>query len=270
MSKLEQNILDVRSLELFAQRDGWIYQLDPRSKLITTLVFIVAVVSVDKYALSQLLPFFLYPVALLGLGDLPAGYFLKKIILVAPFAILVGIFNPFLDREIMLSLGPLDISGGWVSYGSILTRFALTVGTALILIGVTSFNGICFALEKLGIPRVFVIQLLFLYRYIFVLADEAARMNRARILRSVTSRTLGLQTFSSLVGNLLLKATDRAERIHLAMRCRGFDGSIRMLRTSRPGAGDLLFIAGWSSLFVLFRIYNVSHLLGSFTLELFA
>lgn len=270
MSLLEKNIHDVRSLDLLAQREGWIYQLDPRSKLITTIIFILTVVSVDKYAIASLLPFLIYPAVLVAIADLPAGYFLKKIILVSPFAILVGLFNPLLDRDILLYIGPLGISGGWISLVSILIRFCLTVGTALILIAVTSFAGICFALEKLRVPKVFVNQLLFLYRYIFVLADEAVRMNRARILRSVGTRKPGLKTFSSLVGNLLLKATDRAERIHLAMRCRGFDGSIRMMRRTRFRTGDAAFIVGWSSLFIFFRLYNFTEILGRFTLEFFA
>ena len=60
---------------------------------------------------------------------------------------------------------------------------AITV-VALILIAVTGFNAVCLALDKLGTPRVFVVQLVFLYRYMFVLVDEAARMVRARSLRT--------------------------------------------------------------------------------------
>ena len=58
------------------------------------------------------------------------------------------------------------------------------MGAALTLIAVTGFNAVCLALDKLGTPRVFVIQLVFLYRYVFVLVDEAARMVRARSLRT--------------------------------------------------------------------------------------
>lgn len=270
MSLIEKSIQDVRNLDLLARGDCWIFQLDPRAKLITTLVFIFAVVSVDKYTVAQLLPFLIYPVALIGIGNLPARYFLKKICLVAPFAIMVGMFNPLLDRTILLHIGPWGISGGWISFTSILLRFALTVGSALILIAITSFNGICLALEKLRVPQVFVVQLLFLYRYLFVLADEAVRMTRARALRSFGNRGPGLKTFSSMVGCLLLKATNRAERIHLAMRCRGFDGTIRMTTETHFRPGDFFYIAGWSSLFVLFRLYNIPELLGSVAMELIA
>ena len=76
------------------------------------------------------------------------------------------------------------IGCGWISFASILLRFTLTVTAALTLIATTSFTGICMALEKMGCPRVFALQLLFLYRYLFVLVDEASRLIRARALRT--------------------------------------------------------------------------------------
>lgn len=140
-----------------------------------TAGLILCVVSFGKHALSALLPFLVYPVVLIAVGNLPAGYLLRKVLAVAPFALLIGIFNPLLDRAIFLHLGPTGVSGGWISFASITVRFFLTVSAALILIASTGFNAVCPALERIGIPQVFVVQLLFLYRYIFVLMDEAAR-----------------------------------------------------------------------------------------------
>ncbi len=267
MTFLERNFLDIRNLDLMARGSSLVHRLDPRAKLLTTLIFIVTVVSMDKYTIAQLIPFALYPFALTALAGLPVGYFFKKILLVAPFAVLIGLFNPFLDRTILLHIGPLGISGGWISFASIMLRFTLTVGTALILIGITSFSGICLALERFKVPRVFVVQLLFLYRYIFVLLDEAGRMARARTLRSLDTTGPGIKTFGSMVGNLLLRATDRAERIHLAMLCRAFDGRIRLMSEPVIRAVDIFFILGWSALFLFLRCYNLSEIIGNSALE---
>ena len=84
----------------------------------------------------------------------------------------------------MVDLFGIHVSGGWVSFFSILLKFFLTMCSALLLISTTSFPGICHALRKLGIPEIFISQLLFLYRYIFVLVEETLRMVRARDLRS--------------------------------------------------------------------------------------
>jgi cobalt/nickel transport system permease protein len=123
------------------------------------------------------------------------------------------------------------------------------------------------ALEKLGAPKVFAVQLLLLYRYLFVLIDEGARLVRARALRSFGRRGMGMKIFGNLAGQLLLRTLDRAQRIHLAMLCRGFDGDIRMLRPSRFGPPEIAFTLGWSAAFVLMRFTNLPHLLGGLLTE---
>jgi cobalt/nickel transport system permease protein len=268
MAKIDTHFFDFGYLDKLSYQQSPIHQLDPRAKLVTTLVFITTVVSFGKYEISALLPYLLFPVVMCALGDIPPGYLLKKILLVSPFALLIGIFNPLMDRAILINLGGWDITGGWVSFLSILLRFLLTVGAALILIAVTGFNAVCMGLEKLGTPRVFVVQLMFLYRYIFVLVDEASRMIRARSLRSFGRNGAGLRIFGNLVGHLLLRTMDRAQRVHLAMRCRGFDGKIYILKPLKIGPKEIFFVLGWSALFVSMRLYNLPQVVGAMVTEL--
>ena len=267
MANIESALLNIGYLETLSSQQTPLQRLDPRVKLLTTLVFIVAVVSFGKYEVTGLLPFFIYPVALIAVGNLPPAYLARKILLAAPFAFFIGIFNPLLDRAILVHLGPVAISGGWVSFASIMIRFTLTVSAALILIAGTGLNAVCLALDKLGAPRSFVMQLLFLYRYIFVLTDEALRLVRARDLRSFQGRGLGLKVFSFMIGQLLLRTLARARRIHLAMLSRGFEGRIHLLRPVRLRVQDAAFLLGWSTLFVFMRWYNIPHLLGNLAAE---
>jgi cobalt/nickel transport system permease protein len=262
MSTIESSLLNIGYFETLSYQQTPLHRLDPRTKLLTTLVFIIAVVSCGKYEITGLLPFVIYPVALIAVGNLPPGYLVRKILLAAPFAFCIGIFNPLLDRNVLVQLGPVGLSGGWVSFASIMIRFTLTVSAALILIASTGLNAVCLALERLGAPTGFVVQLLFLYRYIFVLTDEALRLMRARSLRSFQGRGLGFKVFTHLIGQLLLRTLARAQRIHLAMLSRGFDGTIRLARPLELHLKDAFFFVGWSSLFVLLRWYNIPHLLG--------
>lgn len=263
MNNIGKNSFDIGYMETLAMGDSPLHRLDPRAKIITTLIFIIAVISFDKYALSALMPLLIYPVFLISIGNLPAGYLLKKVLIISPFAVLVGIFNPLMDREILFRIGSIGISGGWVSFMSILSRFILTVTSALILISSTGFNAVCGSLMKLGIPRPFVVQLLLFYRYIFVLTDEAERMIRARSLRALNSKSMSFGTFISIVSHLLLRTLDRAERIYCAMRCRGFDGNIRMVRFMKISYKGIIFIFGWTVLFVFLRRFNIPLRLGA-------
>ncbi|MBT1076677.1 cobalt ECF transporter T component CbiQ [Geobacter grbiciae] len=262
MAHIETALRDLNRLDLLADGDSAIHRLDPRAKVLVTLVYIVAVVSFGRYEVSGLIPFAIFPLVMVAVSGLPPGIVVRKLLLVLPFAALVGLFNPLFDREPLLSFGSLAVSGGWVSFASIILRAALTVGAAVVLVAVTGFAGVCRALQRFGVPRAFVVQLLFLYRYIFVLGDEGIRMSRARELRSFAGRGMGLKAYGSLVGSLLLRTWDRAERIHMAMLSRGFQGEFHTRRESSFGRQELAFTAGWCFLFMLLRFVNVPHLIG--------
>ena len=266
MSRLDTAYYELGRLDLLAENDSIIHRLDPRVKVIITLLFIIYVVSFDKYEVNRLLPFFLFPSFLVSMADLPFSYLMRKLIIVSPFVLFIGIFNPFFDQDILLTIGTLKISGGWISLISILLRFMLTVGAALLLIATTGFPAICMALDKLGAPRIFTVQLLMLYRYIFVLIEESIRMIRAYSLRSF-SRKIRYQIFKQLLGNLLLRTLDRAQRIHMAMLSRAFTGEIRIARQFSFGTKEFLYIIICTSLFTFIRFVDISEFLGKLIME---
>ncbi len=261
-AKIESALADLKTLDGLANGNSPMHHLDPRIKVLTAAVFVVCVVSFDKYALGAMLPFALFLVLVAGLGEIPLGVLGKRLVLVSPFALFLGMFNPLFDQQPLLSFGSVVISGGWVSFASIMLRFTLTVGAILLLVAVTGFNSVCMALEGLGMPRIFAVQLLLLYRYIFVLMEEGIRMYRARQLRAFQGRGLGMRTFGLLVGSLLLRTLDRAQRIHLAMVCRGFDGTIRAKNPLQLQSREILILLLCCSLFLLLRRYNLSLFVG--------
>ena len=261
MSRIDAALRDLRSLEALAARDTPLARLDARAKVIATAAFIITVVSFERYTVAALLPLAAYPVALIALGDLPVASLARKMLVAAPFAVLVGVFNPMLDRAPMLLAGDVTVAAGWVSFASILVRFALTVSAALALVAGTGVSALCAALARLGVPNVFTAQLLFMFRYAFVLGAEAARMSAARELRS-GGRSLALSAYGPLLGHLLLRAFERAQRIHLAMMARGFDGELRTLRMLRWNARDTAFVVAWGAFFVAVRAVDLPMLLG--------
>lgn len=260
MSRIDAALRDLRSLDALAARATPLARIDARALTVTTLAFAVIVVSFDRYAVAALFPLALYPVALAVLGDVPASALLRKLAIAAPFAIMVGLFNPLLDRAPMV-IGDTEVAAGWVSLASILMRFVLTVSAALLLVAGTGINGLAAALRRLGLPRVFTAQLSFLFRYAFVLGGEASRMSTARDLRS-NGRALRVVETGPMLGHLLLRAFARAERIHHAMRARGFDGEIRLLRRPRWRTADTLFVGGWCAFFAAARAIDLPLWLG--------
>ena len=265
----DKEYYNIGLLDRVSYQNTLVHRLDPRVKLIATLLFLFTVISFSKYEIIALFPFFLYPVLLMTLGDIPLLFIIKKVLLVSPFAIFVGIFNPLLDGGQIVLLHGLTISAGWLSFFSIMIKFLLTVSTALLLIATTSFPVVCHALRQLGVPSLFVSQLLFLYRYIFVLMEEAMRIVRARDMRSFGRRGTGIRIFVRLVGILFLRTVERAERIYYAMLSRGFQGDIPTIKRFRITARDLGFAAFVIAFLFIFRFYPVSEELGRFFQEFF-
>ncbi len=264
ISRIEKALLSIGYMDILSNGDSYVHNIEPRAKIIITLAFIISVVSFGKYEIARLMPFAMYPIFLISAGGLPALYLVKKVAFVSPFALMIAIFNPILDTQTMLYLGNTAVSGGMVSFLSVILRFFLTVLTALALIASTGFQSVCLAMNRLGMPRVFTVQLLFLYRYLFLLVEEAARMSRARTLRAFNGKGNAMTAYSSLIGSLLLRTINRAQRIHLAMTCRGFDGSIHVMRRQNFGFRDFIFIIVWCGLFIIFRLYNIPQIIGTF------
>jgi cobalt/nickel transport system permease protein len=245
--------IEMGRMDELGRMDSPVHRLDARALALATLAFIAFVVSFPLYEVSALTPFLLFPVVLIAVSRIPARHILKKILIAAPFALVIGIFNPFLDHEPMASIGSFTVTGGWLSFTSIMLRFLLTVGAALVLIACTGMN---------RFPRVFVVQLLFLYRYLFVISDEGGKMFRSVELRSEKGRHLPLRIYGSLVGTLLNRSMDRAERVYRAMVARGFDGDIHVLHPSRFRWTDGAFILSWLTFFIVARTWNLAEGMG--------
>ncbi len=262
MLKIEANWIDLRYLDALSNQNTFIHRLNPCVKLLATLGFIIAVTSFSKYEITGLFPFFLFPVILFSLGNLPTAPILKRLLIVAPFILFIGIFNPLFDHTPIMKVGSVVITGGWVSFFSITLKLCLTITAALILVATTGIDAIGSALLTIGVPRIIVIQLLFMYRYLHVLVEEFVRTVTAYSLRSFHGDGVQFRAWGSLLGQLLIRSIDRANRIYQAMLCRGFDGEVRLRRTSTLTSTDITYLSCWLVFFLLIRCFDVPRLLG--------
>ena len=254
---------EIRRRDDLASQDTRLHRLDARAKVLATLFFLIAMLSLGRYEVSRLLPFAAFPLLLAAQGGVPLGLLLRRAALALPFVLFVGVFNPLIDRTVHLTIGHLAVTGGMLSFTSIMLRSLLAVTTGLVLVAVTGFDQICRALGRLGMPTALLVQLQFLYRYLFVLADEALRMLHARAQRCARHTRPGLREYRGLLGSLLLRTLDRAGRVHQAMLCRGFDGQMPDLRPTTPfGPAEWRFCATWGLFLVAVRILDLPLFLG--------
>ena len=176
-------------MERTARMQSPLHRTDARSKLLVTVVFLVTMLSVPLCRLPELLLFFVFPIVACAMGGLSYGTIFRRSLVVLPFVVFIGVFNLFYDREPVFRIGTLAVTAGWVSFLSIVLRGLLSVQALLVLIGSTGYYGLCRSMQRLGVPAVFTTQLLFVYRYLYVLIEEAAAMQQARDARSFGRRS---------------------------------------------------------------------------------
>lgn len=211
------------SLERHSLGDGPLHRLDPRVKLIATVLFVVAVVATPVGAWRWLAAEGLALSFAVGLSGVPPRTLLARwlgfLALVGSLAVVVALSHP--EREAR-GLAAVVLS--------VLARNSLAFLMVMVLAHVTPFPRLLNGLRRLGTPPALVATLHFMYRYLHVLADELERMIRARRARTFRRRgRLDWGLLGGLVGVLFLRAFERGERVHAAMLARGWDGTLRSL-----------------------------------------
>lgn len=256
------SIYSMRLLDEAALKDTAVHRIHPLMKLLTTIAYLVIVVSFDKHETGRLLPFLFYPVMILTMAELPVLAVLKRILLVEPLILGIGILNPLFDRQIVDFAG-LEIPGGWITFLSIFLKGSLTVTAALLLIATTGMDKLAQALRMLKVPRMFVLQLLLTYRYISVLLEEVGRSLKAYSMKAPQHKGIHRSAWGPLAGQLILRTFDRAQRVYQAMCMRGFSGEYKTGGAQKPGLRDLGYLTVWVLLFVIFKLYDIPLVIGS-------
>lgn len=235
-------------IDRFAHQDSPIHRLDARAKLLAVLAYTVVLISFNRYAVSVLAPMAVGPAAMLALGGVPMWFALRRAAILCPFIAMLALLSPLYDpAPHAVAFGPwvLAVSGGWLTAADVTIKFTLGVAALTAMMGTTPFALLLEAMRRLGSPRMLVGQLAFLYRYIFVLIDEAMRTRRARDFRGAAAAPVGrrLAATGGAIGALFLRTLDRSDRIHTAMLARGYQGEPHGLSRLRFRIGDAVFLA---------------------------
>jgi cobalt/nickel transport system permease protein len=222
---------ELRALENLSAGKTAVHRLHPLSKLLSAFVFIIIVASFGRYDFVRLAPYIFYPFIMMALAGLPYKLFLTRMLIALPFCLFAGISNIIFDTGAAFNIAGVEISYGVLSLATILLKMYLCVMSTLLLVATTPFTELTAQLRRLHVPMIFVMVFEMTFRYIGVLFEEAHSMSTAYKLRSGSKNALEMRHMGSFAGQLLLRGFDRAERVHAAMRCRGY--SLRHIQPAR-------------------------------------
>jgi cobalt/nickel transport system permease protein len=211
-----------------------IHRRDPRAKLAALLVFLVAVATAHRALPWLALALFVMLAGVLRLARLPVMSALSRSALVLPFSLAFA----------LVSWMAGDPGRGL----TLILKSYLSALAVLIVVATTPLPLLLRGLEMMRTPRFLLIVAQFLYRYLFVISEEAQHMRKAAAARSASARAVfangaGFRAAAGALAVLFAKSYSRAGQIHQAMLARGFTGSFQPLGALRFEWRDAVFVA---------------------------
>ena len=190
--------------------DSPIHRLPAALKLGTALVIIVATVLTPIQWRNWFIGVALLLVLTVLLSRLTLLFLLKRLLVLSPFVLGVVLVNAFQPAS----------RANWLA---VAVKSALCLLTVILISNTTPFSQMLRVFKSIRVPALLITTIALMHRYLFVLLDESERMRRARASRTFTrGRRFQWHTLATVVGQLFIRASERAERIYDAMCARGW------------------------------------------------
>jgi cobalt/nickel transport system permease protein len=190
--------------------DGALHRLPAVVKMAVALALVTSTALVPPTWTSWFVGVGVVLVAVMLLGRIAPGPLVRRWLSLSPFV--AGV-----------ALAAAWHPGGTLDWRIAAWRSGLCLATVILLARTTPFGDMLAVLRRAHVPDLLVTTLALMQRYLFVLADETDRMSRARASRTFTrSRWLAWRTAATVVGQLFVRASERAEHVYDAMCARGW------------------------------------------------
>jgi cobalt/nickel transport system permease protein len=219
-------------LDRWSRGASALHRRDARAKTIAVLVFLIALATAQRSFLALSACYFVILAAVVVAAGLPLVSALKRASVVLPFTAVFAV----------ISLA----AGEPMRAAALIAKSYLSALAVLILVSTTPLPELLRGLERMGVPRYLLMVTQFLYRYLFVISEEAQHMRAAAQAKSGSIRVLFNRSkfgaAAGALGVLFARSYGHAEGIHQAMLARGFQGTFRTLAARAFNKADAAFV----------------------------
>ncbi len=193
-----------------AHRQSPIHRLPARTKMGVAAVIIAGTVLAPLNWTGWFLGVPAILICIVFLSRISLVFLLQRLLVLSPFILGVAAANAW---------EPVGSARGIAAA----VKSGICLLTVILVSSTTPLSRLLKVLRTWHVPALLITTVALLHRYLVVLADEAERMRRARYSRTFTSgRTFRWRSLASVVGQLFVRASERAERIYDAMCARGW------------------------------------------------
>ena len=149
-------------------------------------------------------------------------------------------FGPYaLPAELTLTQPGLFIAARFV------LRVLACTSLVLVIAATTRPTVLLTSLRSFGVPKVFVMVLAMMYRYVALLVRTAEELHLARMSREISAGHIGAEQrwVASGIGFIFRRSRRLGEEVYRAMVSRGYEGEARPLRPQALRWRDALYLA---------------------------
>lgn len=231
-----------------------LHSRDGRAKIIVTLLYLVALLSVPLDQPARIILLAVVPIAAWSVGRLRGRTIICWALLSLPMTVAVGAFNPLLDREVAGEVAGVGVTRGWVTLFSLVLRGMLSVAAVVELVMSTGVYRLCVDAGRLGMPNIVVALVLMVYRYARLLMLEVLTLRMAVDARRQGDGALPIRVWARVVGTLLIRSVRRARQVGMAIEARAGGGVPRFdLPPTKWRAADTWFVTLGTAVIALLR-----------------
>jgi len=250
--------LESIDIDYYAQMSQF-YSISPYSKIFFSLTSLIISIA----APSLIVPAVCFSVFtfLTLFSKTPRRLYFFLLAMIFLFAVFnLAVFSFFLGKEILLGgvFGFLNIYKDGLNLG-LLLFFRMLAGFACLyfLISTTPSTQLFSALRKIGIPEAFLEIMVFIYRYIFLLIEDASKMMVS--LRSREGSTFGeslneIRRLGSFMANLFVRAFEKEEKMWISMTSRCYDGKYSVLNVKNAGINELIPVISFDLVLIILAL----------------
>jgi cobalt/nickel transport system permease protein len=222
-------------VESWSRRASPLHARDARAKLGALLVFLIAVSTTAPESQGAFAGYAAFLLIAMLLARLPIAALLRRALVVLPFSATFVLIT--------------WIGGNPVRAVALGEKSFLSGLAALLLIATTPLAELMRGLESLFVPRSLILVIEFVYRYLFVISEQAQHMRLA-----ARSRGSSFRASAGALGVLFVRSWERADGIYHAMLSRGFNGRFPSFTAGRWKVSDALLLLTAAAAAIAIRV----------------
>jgi len=227
-------------VERWSRGSSPLHARDARAKLGALAAFLIAVSTTSEHAQAAFAAYAALLAIALFIARLPVAAVVRRAALVLPFSATFAVMTWW--------------SGDHLRALALAEKSFLSGLAALLLVATTPLTELLHGLESIAVPRPLILVVQFLYRYLFVISEQAQHMRLAASCRLGPGRASRFHAAAGALGVLFARSWERADGIYRAMLARGFSGRFPLIVPKRFDARDAAFLCAAAGAAVVVRL----------------